>query len=102
MLYQQGDVLLKNSDIDLKGAKPVSPKNDRFIIAEGEVSGHAHAILDDVELFEKNGRLFIHANRPFAIVHEEHKDVMIPNGIWVVEKVREYDHFAEVTKKVVD
>ena len=34
--------------------------------------------------------------------HQEHKEVMIPHGIWEVTKVKEYDHFEEEARNVRD
>jgi hypothetical protein len=95
MVYQQGDVLLKAVDRIPPKAKPVDRRNGRFILADGEVTGHAHAVVDDVELVELEGTLYIRSKAPFAINHEEHHQITVPQGLWEVTRVREYDHFAE-------
>lgn len=102
-MYIQGDVYLTETKKVPEDAKRVSTKNGRFILAEGEATGHAHAVLDDeLEVFERDGILYIKASRPFTIVHEEHAPVIVKAGIWEVDRQREYDPFLEETRIVMD
>lgn len=64
-----------------------------FIIAEGEATGHAHVINDDIELYAKDGILFVKTEKPVEVRHEEHRPVTLDPGIWQVGTVREYDPF---------
>ena len=105
MLYQQGDVLLKvvKKKVDLSKAKRVERESGRLILAHGEATGHAHAVLEEgVELFEVDGTLFCKATKEFEVKHEEHKTVKVPPGTYEVQRVKEYDHFAEEAKQVRD
>jgi hypothetical protein len=104
MLYQQGDVLLKVvKKVDLSKAKKVERESGRLILAHGEVTGHAHAVLEEgVELFEVDGVLYCKAKEAFEVKHEEHKTVKVPPGTYEVHRVKEYDHFAEEAKQVRD
>jgi len=101
--YQQGDVLLF-VDEKPKSGKKVRAKNGRLILAEGEATGHAHAIKagDGVSLMECDGSLFLSTEKRVTIKHEEHKAVTIPPGDYRIGKVREYDHFEEESKFVQD
>jgi hypothetical protein len=81
----------------------------RYVLAEGEASGHAHTIDGrGVEVFklaaggEGPHMLFVKARRAFVVCHQEHRAVTIPAGTWVIDRVREYDHFAEESREVVD
>jgi hypothetical protein len=106
---QQGDVLIK-TDEDLvlpADAKPVEPKGGRLILAEGEATGHAHAIeaCDEAQLFcTPAGELFLQVTgeKPVTVKHEEHKAVEVPPGTYFIDIVQEYDYFEDEARKVED
>ena len=101
--YQQGDVLIEPFDIP-KDAKKVEAKPRGFVLAEGEVTGHAHVIdrVADIEFVEKDGLFYIKNKKAVTVRHEEHKPITIPAGTWRVRGVKEYDHFAEEARRVID
>ena len=104
MYYQQGDVLIKAVEEIPDGAKAAKPVNGRLVLAEGEATGHAHAIevQEGVELMTLADALFLKVGLPVTVTHEEHKPVTIAPGTYQVGIVREYDHFAEEARDVVD
>lgn len=104
MLLQQGDVLVESVEGFPKEAKPVEPKERGYVLAEGEVTGHAHVIdkVADIEFVEHGGMFYIKNKLPVTVKHEEHNPITIPAGIWRVRGVREYDHFAEEARRVID
>ena len=102
MLYQQGDVLIEPVACIPEKGKTVARKSGKFIIAEGEATGHTHAIADDVNVFEHDGVLYCKSDVAFTITHEEHHPITIPSGIYRFRRVREYDHFAEEAREVID
>jgi len=73
------------------------------VLAEGEVTGHAHRLPSCVDVYETPT-----VEREFLtpvevdLTHEEHKTVTLPPGEYVSDKVVEYDHFAEEARKVTD
>ena len=73
------------------------------VLAEGELTGHAHVIDAPVDVFvcEDSTRTFV-ATAPVVVRHEEHKEVVIPAGEYISDRVRECDHFAEEARKVRD
>lgn len=88
-IYRQGDVLITDAFIPTN-AKQVEVK-DRVILAEGEVTGHAHAIVaDDCEMYEAGGSYYIHVNKDTQILHEEHAPINLPPGNYAVVRQREY------------
>ena len=102
MLIQQGDVILKQIS-SLPEGKGVERKSRGFVLAEGESTGHAHTIEDEVELVEKNGVLYLGVKGDsVTLKHEEHGHVEIPAGNYEISIVKEYDHFAEEARNVVD
>ncbi len=96
---QQGDILLKPIDAIPVGAKKLSHKT----LAEGEASNHFHvAEAEDVELYEIDGTLYMSAPSGTTVRHEEHKRVSVKPGVFKIDRVREYDHFSEESRPVID
>lgn len=103
-VLRQGDVYM----IPIDGAsmpsadRLVEVKRDanRVILAYGEVTGHAHAILDpDVVLFEAKGLegqaledrfLSVLSEGGATLTHEEHGPISLPQGNYIVRGQREY------------
>lgn len=88
---QQGDVIIRSIGKIPAGATPVSKSTRGFVLAEGEATGHAHVIQDEIEMYEKDGVLFIRVEKPVTVEHEEHKPVRIESGTYEIGFVREYD-----------
>lgn len=94
-LYRQGDVLLVAVDSAPSDARSVRRQGGRLVLAEGEVTGHAHAVLDEsAELVtvEEATELYllVHGTEPVELVHEEHGTVAVPPGAYEVRRQREY------------
>jgi hypothetical protein len=104
MFYQQGDVLLKRVTGVLFDGCPIEPsKNGRLIIAEGEHTGHAHALKEcDAVIRVKNGKRYVITENGFTITHEEHLPIKVAPGVYEIGIVQEYDHFAEEARNVAD
>jgi hypothetical protein len=92
--YRQGDVLLCAVDSIPPRAKRVPRKGDRVVVAEGELTGHAHAFASKgVRLFrEKQGqRTFLAVAEDGAqLRHEEHAPILVPQGCYELRRQREY------------
>jgi hypothetical protein len=120
--YQQGDVIiepLENYGLDFPtDGKVVKAEHRGFILARGEVTGHAHALedIEGVEVIErplkiklKTGveeevKYFIRikGNQLPKLKHEEHNLHVISLGEYIVRGIREYDHFTEEARRVQD
>ena len=97
--YQQGDVTIKPVESIPEGASPLGTR----VLREGEATGHAHrATGEGVQIFIHGDTLYMRADGGTEVVHEEHKAVTVPPGVYVIGAVREYDHFAEETRPVFD
>lgn len=97
---QQGDVLMRQVEEIPQEAKS---KKGRAILAYGEVTGHCHeAIGEGVEVFERDGMLYLSAPHGAIVKHEEHKPITVPPGNYHIGIVQEYDHFAEEARRVAD
>jgi len=99
---QQGDVNFEQVKSIPRRANPVKRKNGRYILMDGEQTGHAHAVCDDIELFEADGILYMKNDKPVDVVHEEHHTQKVQPGIWEVTPTHEYDHFLESERRVID
>src|SRR5260370_42346219 len=93
--YRQGDVLLCAVDAIPPQAKRAPRNGARVVVAEGELTGHAHAFAaKGVKLFrEKQGkqRSFLSVAATGArLVHEEHAPILVPQGCYQLRRQREY------------
>ena len=95
--YRHGDVIIQRID-----RLPLHARH-RFgaTLAHGEVTGHSHRFArpETVQLWEHGSQLFLEVKAPSAaLVHEEHHQIDIPQGIYRFWKQREYrpDEFVEV------
>jgi len=98
MLIQQGDVLIRKVNTT-KGKKL-----NHLTLAKGEATGHHHTITEgEAELYEQDGTHYLKVKSESAkLTHQEHNVVEIPQGDYVIGTVREYDHFLEEARRVVD
>ena len=106
MNLQHGDVLIKKVTALPTGAKPVQAEG-RLIVMRGEQTGHNHVIVSDkAKLYEltKDGvtERYLEVLEPVTITHEEHKALPIPEGIYQIGRVQEYDYFREMARQVKD
>lgn len=102
---RQGDVILVPISAIPDGVKKM--KRDvqgRLVLAEGEVTGHAHAILDraaDLYGSELETRfLRVLTEGGVELRHEEHGPIMIPEGFYEVRIGRVWS--PQETRRVYD
>lgn len=97
--WRQGDVFIIATDSFPNDLKPRPP-----VLAEGEVTGHAHRLRPGSPaqvLADSKGGLFLFVEGDEVTVeHEEHGPVTIPRGGYVVRIQREY-HPKEI-RRVID
>lgn len=90
----------------MKKRKKLRKTKKGYVLAEGEVTNHAHRTIDSITLYEcADGTKEIETVNPFTITHEEHKEIKVEEPILftsTVSFVKEYDHFKEEARKVVD
>ncbi len=92
-LLRQGDVLLIPVDRVPEGAS-VTESGPRLVLAEGEATGHAHAVLADeaklAEALDGSLYLLVGGQGSSALVHEEHDTIPLSPGPYEVRRQREY------------
>ena len=92
--YRQGDVSIVAAD---KLPKRMRRVKGEPILARGEVTGHAHRIVEgQVKLYQlAMGVMYLRVLSEFAkLYHEEHEDVVLPKGDYQIRRQREFDPFA--------
>ena len=124
MKYQQGDVLFNevsdNYEIIKDKERTYKYSNgtgSHITVALGEATGHSHTFYATdnrqglVTSFGANNMgavgsdvpSYINiANGEAVIRHEEHNPVTLPQGLYKVRIVREFDHLTQRTRNVVD
>ena len=104
-IYRQGDIIIKQIEELPKNLKVVSKEN-QFILAEGEQTGHKHTLVAEPQTMEilqdESGRYYIKLSNAATLTHQEHKIITLPEGIYEVGNEREYDYFLEEIRKVQD
>jgi hypothetical protein len=86
MQHRQGDVLFVRI-AELPEETLVQRKS--HIIVEGESTGHAHRLLQGIILESATG-IYLKADQPTEVVHEEHHTIALEPGYWQVIRQREY------------
>lgn len=100
---QHGDVLLQKVDGLPKGVEAVPREQGVLVVARGEATGHNHVITDGgAVLMELKGDLYLEVTEPVTITHEEHKPLPIPEGIYHIGIVKEYDYLRDMERSVID
>lgn len=98
-MYRQGDVLIvpiKESAVPAGHEGLPRESRDgrgRMVLALGEVTGHAHAVVGPGELLREGGPtdpLLLHVPDGARVVHEEHGPIALPKGWYRVIRQREY------------
>ena len=106
MQFRQGDVHIEK----IKGGIPASAKPEprdeagRIVLAHGEVTGHAHALLDEGAVLYRDavtGDVLLSVGGGGAsVVHEEHATIPLGEGLYKVTRQREYS--PEAVRNVAD
>lgn len=88
-LWRHGDLLIQETNEIPPGAK----KRPNLILMRGEITGHSHRISESeaAEVWEAAGLLYVRVVAPLAtLVHDEHKPIELPMGLYKVWQQREY------------
>lgn len=97
--YQQGDVIIRPCSKIPEQAE----KLEHLTLAEGEVTGHSHRIIAGKAMLYMLGiAMYLKVIEEAKLFHDEHNEFILPPGNYEIDKVREYDHFLEETRRVVD
>ncbi len=102
-IFAQGDLLIERVDDVAPSGTEIDPLADgAVVLAEGEATGHRHAIYDAVTMFRDDGlardipdHLYIGHVRVLGDVarvqHDEHSVIELTRGTWRVRRQRELE-----------
>ena len=96
-MYLHGECMIAEIDALPEGLRQRDDK-DSIMIAESETVGNEHRIKvkEGVEFFEdNNGVLYMKNTVPTEVycLHEErHATIELPEGLWQIDKAKEYDY----------
>lgn len=114
-IYRHGDVIIKsiNEEIPANAKPSRDPQDGRMILAYGEVTGHAHAVVGDADLLEVPQEMVergiseiekyleVHSDGA-QVVHEEHATIELPPGRYAIVRQREYTSADMAPRYVAD
>ena len=88
--YRQGDVLLVSAKLPADAEQADKPGD--VILAYGEVTGHAHRIIerDTVRRWDAGAERFLQVLEVTALTHEEHAPIMLQPGVYRLPMQVEY------------
>ena len=87
-LFRHGDLLIKKINSIPKECRKLSTN----ILAEGEATGHHHKLNGAFQIFENSKKVkFIETFEQVRLTHQEHSQLFIPKGKYVVVEEREFD-----------
>lgn len=102
-IYAQGDLLIEHvPDLHASGEIMEKATDGALVLAEGELTGHRHAIYDTVTMFRDDalardipkglyvGHVNVDADGAL-VVHHEHAPISLPKGTYRVRRQRELD-----------
>jgi hypothetical protein len=102
-IFAQGDLLLERvRDIPPSGTTTRNLEGAALVLAEGEATGHRHAIWDRVTSFRDDSLArdipvglyvgHVQVDGPSArLTHEEHAPLVLPRGTYRVRRQRELE-----------
>jgi hypothetical protein len=108
-MFRQGDVLvIPVGELPANLCPVKRDARGRLILAEGEVTGHAHAIsASGAEMFadpkatSEAADRYLRLRSTVTLDHEEHGQIVLPPGDYVVRRQREWTD-ADEPRPVLD
>jgi hypothetical protein len=106
-LYRHGDLIFKQLPGLPENLKPLALKDNKFVLALGEVTGHKHVMTadkeEDMQIFQDaQGRYVLEVKAPTKLSHEEHQTLTFQPGIYIMDNEREHDYFQQEARQVID
>lgn len=94
----QGDIIFVPITSEIQGKK-----QKKVTVGWGEVTGHTHDVHCDDMRVEKTDKGFILVlGKEGRVTHQEHKDIILPVGTYLVQHEREMDWFSKTARQVID
>lgn len=102
---------LRHGDVGLhpvaKADGEIIKHDGMFEVEYGETTGHVHRLKvkdpADLEIRkDASGNFYFHLKKAGTLSHEEHQTITVPAGVYKKVIEREKDHFAGLTRQVID
>jgi hypothetical protein len=102
---------IRHGDVNLQPVEKIEGEIvkhiGKFVIAEGETTGHKHVITvenpNDMEIRKMSNGLYAFILKSEGIItHEEHKTLIIPPGTYKEVREKEMDWFSLSVRRVID
>jgi len=91
MQFRQGDVFIQAVKEIPTNAVKQKANGGKVILAEGEATGHAHAVAErNAVLYLVGAAMYLRCLRETEIEHEEHGPIILLAGDYLVRRQREY------------
>jgi len=103
-----GEVNLYEIDNLPKTVKRIKIDSDSFKIADSETTGNHHLVRlnDSVEIYEdKDGTVYLRNLKPtevYCVDALRHDTIELPSSTWKITPAIEFDHLAQLERKVAD
>jgi len=79
---------------------PLDAVETSKVLALGETTGHKHVATGQLQVFkEPKGPVFLLGKG--VIVHDEHKPIELPEGLWQMTRQREYVPGTRIRQRTV-
>lgn len=106
MMIRQGDVMLVPVSERPDNVTAAAPDGNRVVLAYGEVSGHAHALVKDLAIEwitpDATAR-YLQVTAPAApLTHEEHDTIIVPSGWYKIVRQRQAQPGSGISTQVAD
>ena len=102
-MYAQGDLLIERvKDVEPSGTMVAPDATGALVLAEGELTGHRHAIFECAAMFRDDalarevpaglyiGHVKVEGG-PVTIMHQEHAPIALGEGTYRVRRQRELE-----------
>lgn len=90
--FRQGDCFLEEVEEIPADAKPVQPRDGRYVLLDGEATGHHHSVeaCDAMEMLERDGTLYLRVKEEKPLEHQEHNPIPLSPRNYQMTRQREY------------
>ncbi|MEM4067484.1 MAG: hypothetical protein QXV17_11585 [Candidatus Micrarchaeaceae archaeon] len=88
-IYRQGDIILREIENAKEVVGKISEENkvaDKLIM--GGESGKKHVL--EVPVYRVDGAMVVILEKAEKMIHEEHRAMEVPQGVYTVGRVRDY------------
>lgn len=101
--FQTGDTIIRHGDVLLKKTDDMSIEGldiAQQVLHQG--LNHKHILSGKFRYEVRDGKTYVQVIEPSELSHEEHRTLLLPTGTYLMDIEREYDHWEEESRQVID